>query len=152
MPLGEVAAGGERRLQCRVVNPMLDELRRVTEDEPGIAYALLFGSGGRGALRATSDIDVAVELRPGTPRDAGTLGRLAARLESAVDRRVDLVLMDEAASPLAYRIFRDGRIIVNRDHPALVARKARAILEYLDFKPVEERCADGVLRAAAGRG
>lgn len=131
---------------------MIDELRQVFEGERDLAYAVLFGSGGRGALRATSDVDVAVELRPGTPRDTGTVGRLAARLETAVGRKVDLVLMEEAPSPLAYRIFRDGRIIVERDHSALVARKARAILEYLDFKPVEERCADGVLRAAAGRG
>ena len=80
------------------------------------------------------------------------LGHLAAQLESAAGRQVDLVLMDEAPSPLAYRIFRDGRIVVERDHAALAERKARAILEYLDFKPVEERCADGVLRAAASRG
>ena len=65
---------------------------------------------------------------------------------------VDLVLLDEAPAPLAYRIFRDGRLLVERDHAALVARKARVLLEYLDFKPVEERCAAGVLRAAAARG
>jgi len=112
----------------------------------------LFGSGGRGALTPTSDVDVAVELRPGTPRDTATLGRLAARLESAAGRRVDLILMEEAPAPLAYRIFRDGRVLVERDHAALVERKAQAILQYLDFKPVEERCADGVLRAATARG
>ena len=131
---------------------MIDELRRVLEAEPDVAYALLFGSGGRGALRPTSDVDVAIELRAGAPRDTGAIGGLAARLESAAGRKVDLVLMDEASSPLAYRIFRDGRVILERDHAALAARKARVILEYLDFKPVEERCADGVLRAAAGRG
>ena len=131
---------------------MLDDLRRALENERDIAYALLFGSGGRGSLRPGSDVDIAIEFRPGTPRDSSTLGRLAARLESAVGREVDLVLMDEAPCPLAYRIFRDGRIIVERDHAALAERKARAILQYLDFKPVEERCSDGVLRAAAGRG
>ena len=34
----------------------------------------------------------------------------------------------------------------------MVARKARALLDYLDWKPVEERCAEGILRAAAARG
>ncbi|PYM61284.1 MAG: nucleotidyltransferase domain-containing protein [Candidatus Rokuibacteriota bacterium] len=131
---------------------MIDDVHRVLQNDPDIAYALLFGSGGRGALRPTSDVDIAVELLPGAPRDTATLGRLAARLESAAERHVDLILMDEAPSPLAYRIFRDGRLIVERDHAALAERKARVILEYLDFKPVEERCADGVLRAAAGRG
>jgi len=131
---------------------MLDELRRVLEGNPDIAYALLFGSGARGALSPTSDVDVAVELRRGAPHDTATLGQLATRLESATGRRVDLVLMDDAAAPLAYRIFRDGRVVLERDHAALVARKAQAILQYLDFKPVEELCAEGVLRAAARRG
>jgi hypothetical protein len=71
---------------------------------------------------------------------------------SAVGRSVDLVLLDEARPALAYRIFRDGEVIIERDHAALVARKARAILDYLDFKPVEERCAAGILRATAARG
>lgn len=53
---------------------------------------------------------------------------------------------------VGYRAFRDGRVLIERDHAALVERKARAILEYLDFKPVEERCVAGVLRAAAARG
>jgi predicted nucleotidyltransferase len=131
---------------------MLDELRHVLEEEGDIAYALLFGSGARGQLRAESDVDVAVELAPGASRDTLRLGQLAARLESAAGRPVDLVLMDEAPSPLAYRIFRDGRLLVERDHAALAQRKARAILEYLDFRPVEALCADGVLRAATRRG
>jgi predicted nucleotidyltransferase len=132
---------------------MLDSLRRVLEAEPGILYAVLFGSTTRGTRRPDSDVDVALELAPGVPRDVRALGRLAARLESAAGGRgVDLILLDEAPPALAYRIFRDGRLLVERDHRALIARKTRAVLDYLDFKPVEDRCAAAVLRAAAGRG
>lgn len=131
---------------------MLDDVYRVLASETDVAYALVFGSAVRGTLRPDSDVDVAIELRSGAPRDVHALGALAARLESAVGRRVDLVLLDEAPPPLAYRVFRDGRIVAERDHGALVARKARAIVEYLDFKPVEDLCAAGVLRAAAARG
>jgi hypothetical protein len=131
---------------------MLDALRRALEREPDTAYALLFGSSARGTARSASDVDVAVELTAGAARDVGALGGLAARLSSAAGRSVDLVLLDEAPPALAYRIFRDGRLIIERDHAALVARKARAVLDYLDFKPVEERCAAGILRAAALRG
>jgi predicted nucleotidyltransferase len=131
---------------------MLDEIRRVLEDEADLAFALVFGSAGRGTPGPTSDVDVAVEFRPEAPPDRVTLGRLAARLESAARRRVDLVLLDKAPVALSYRIFRDGRVLLERDQPALVRRKAQAILQYLDFKPVEERCAEGVLRAAARRG
>ena len=131
---------------------MFDAMRRILESESGIAYALLFGSTARGMGRADSDVDVAIELKPGTARDVRALGGLVARLTSAAGRSVDLVLLDEAPPPLAYRIFRDGRLLVEHDHNALVVRKARALLDYLDFKPVEERCAAGVLRAAAARG
>jgi predicted nucleotidyltransferase len=119
---------------------MLDALRRALERDPDVANALLFGS-----------TDVAVQLTPDSSRDVFAVGGLAARLESAAGRPISLVLLDEAPPPRAYRIFRDGQLVVERDHAALVARKTRAILDYLDFKPVEELCAAGVLRAAARR-
>src|SRR5437870_12526417 len=87
---------------------MLDALRHVLEAEPGVAYALLFGSGARGTAHPGSDADVAVELTAGASRDVQALGGLAARLESAAARRVDLVLLDEAPAPFAYRSFETG--------------------------------------------
>ena len=131
---------------------MLVALRRILEAEPDVAYAVLFGSSARGTDRSDSDADIAIELTASAARDVRALGGLAARLESAAGRPVGLVLLDEAPAPLAYRIFRDGRVLVERDHAALIARKARAILDYLDFKPVEELCTAGVLRAAATSG
>jgi predicted nucleotidyltransferase len=131
---------------------MREALRRVLEREPAVLYALLFGSAARGTLRADSDVDVALELSADASRTSYAFGRLVSRLESAAARPVDLVLLDEAPAPLAYRIFRDGDVLLERDHAALVARKARAIIEYLDWKPVEDRLAAGVLRAAARRG
>jgi predicted nucleotidyltransferase len=131
---------------------MLPALRRVLDAESDVAYALLFGSASKGTVRPDSDVDIAIELTAGAARDLRTLGGLAARLESAAGRPVDLVLLDEAPAPLAYRVFRDGLLLVERDHGALVARKARVLLDYLDFKPVEQRCARGALRAAVLRG
>jgi len=117
-------------------------------DDEGIAFALLFGSTARGSAGAGSDVDVAIGLRPGTALDALAVGDLVSRLEAAVGRRVDVVLLDEAPAPLAYRVFRDGQLILERDHAALAELKARTILEYLDFRPIEEMCARGVLRSA----
>ena len=128
---------------------MLDRLRRAMQDERDVLYAVMFGSTARGARLRNSDVDVALELRPGAPRDPHELRALTARIEAAVGAPVDLVLLDEAPPGLAYRVFRDGKIVIDRDHAALTARKARAILAYLDFRPIEERCAAGVLRAAA---
>lgn len=127
----------------------MEALRRVLERDRRVAYALLFGSTARGSAHAGSDLDVAVGLSPGVRLDVMALGDLIATLEAATGRTVDLVLMDEAPPALAYRIFRDGEVMVERDHAALVERKVRAILEYLDFKPLEELATRGVLAAAA---
>ena len=126
-------------------------LRRAIEQEPRVAYALVFGSQARGTAHRLSDVDVAIGFGGGRPLDTLELGGLIARLESAVGRSVHVVDLDEAPPGLAYRIFRDGRTIVTRDGRALKTRLARAVLEYLDFQPVEAMFAQGVLRAGHGR-
>lgn len=96
-----------------------------------------------------SDLDVAIGLRTGVSFGASDIGALVSRLEAAAGREVDLVILNEAPPALAYRVFRDGRVILEADRTARVARQARAILDYLDFKPFEERFTRAVLRRAA---
>jgi predicted nucleotidyltransferase len=127
----------------------MDALRDALAGDARVAYALLFGSRARESAREDSDLDIAIGSSARTRIGALELGDLVARLEHVSGRTVDLVILDEAPPALAYRIFRDGRVIVEKDHRALVARKVRAILEYLDFRPVEELAARGVLAAAA---
>ena len=130
---------------------MIEQLRSVFESDPRVAYALIFGSSVTGKAHAHSDVDVAIGMAGPHQLDTMELGALASKLEAAAGRRVDLVLLDEAPPGLAYRAFRDGRPIFTRDPAALTTRRARAILEYLDFRPVEELCTRGVLAARDGR-
>lgn len=125
---------------------MFEPIRDVLLREPRIAYALVFGSAARGSAHAHSDVDVAI----GTiaPLDVHELGALIGDLEAAAGRPVDLVSLDDAGPALAYRVFRDGVVIVERDRPALVKRKTKAILDYLDFKPIEDILVRGALEAA----
>ena len=44
----------------------MSDLRNVLNDDPRVAYALLFGSSARGTTHSESDIDVAVGLHEGT--------------------------------------------------------------------------------------
>jgi len=127
---------------------VIEVLTRALQAEDALAYAILFGSAARGAARTGSDLDVAVAYAHGRRPAPLEIGSLTARLEALTGARVDLVLIDEAPPGLAYRIFRDGHLLVLRDRSALVARKAKAILEYLDFRPIEELAASGVLEAA----
>lgn len=116
---------------------MFESLTEVLRAHPEIGYALVFGSVGRGTQHSQSDLDVAIG---GVSRQLSVLelGELIGRLEAAARRPVDLLLLDEAPPSLAYRVFRDGKVILERDHDALAKRKARAALEYFDFEPVED--------------
>jgi predicted nucleotidyltransferase len=131
--------------------PPIERLRPILDVDPRIAYAVAFGSSATGRMHASSDVDVAIGLAEGHHFDVLELGALTASLEAAAGRPVDLVLLDEAPPGLAYRVFRDGRAIITRNPHALALRRARAILEYLDFQPIEELCTRGVLAARGGR-
>ncbi|MEO6593144.1 MAG: nucleotidyltransferase domain-containing protein [Planctomycetota bacterium] len=117
---------------------MYDHLRQIVTADPRIGYALVFGSFARGTQHAASDVDIAIGGLT-TPLTVLELGDLIGRLEAAAGRAVDLTLLDEAPPGLAYRVFRDGKVLLDRDHDALAKRKARAVLDYLDWKPIEDR-------------
>jgi predicted nucleotidyltransferase len=124
-----------------------EAIRQVLARDGRIAFALLFGSAARRETTPLSDVDIAIGLSPGAPFGHHDRGDLASRLEEVTGRPIDLVVLNGAAPGLAYRAFRDGRMVLERDHAARVEAQARAILEYLDFKPVEEMLTRGVLKA-----
>jgi predicted nucleotidyltransferase len=129
----------------------MEALREILERDARVSYALLFGSRARGRAHSASDVDVAIGLAPGVAFSTHDVGALNSRLESAASSPIDLVILDDAPPGVAYRVFRDGVELMVRDRAALVERKARAIVEYLDFQPIEELSASGVLAAARGR-
>ena len=110
-----------------------------------VSFAIVFGSCARDTTHAGSDIDVALEFTPHRRPGAYELGAIVSRLEEAVGRTVDVIVLEDAPPGLAYRVFRDGVTVLVRDRPALVERKTRAILEYLDYQPVEEALTKAVL-------
>jgi uncharacterized protein len=121
---------------------------KIAEDTR-IAYALMFGSRARASHHEGSDLDIAIGLERGAALSAEEWGSLAADLELASGLPVDLVLVDDTPPALAYRIFTEGQVLSERNRQAFVERKARAILEYLDFAPFEAQCAKGALAVAA---
>jgi len=127
----------------------MERIADILRAEPRIGYAVLFGSVARGTSHTASDIDVAIGVAADVAFDHRALGRLVTRLESAAGRPVDVVVVREAPCPLAFRIFRDGRLLFERDHRLLADDRARAALEYFDFRPFETLGARGVLAAAA---
>ena len=134
---------------------MLDAVRSVLEQQPRVAYGLVFGSIACGQSRADSDVDIAIGLMNGpasTHRptlSAHEMGSLVSLLEQATQRDVDLVVLSQAPIPLAFRIFEEGRDVFVRERSILVADKARAIVDWLYFKPIHDLCVAGALKAAS---
>ena len=114
-------------------------------DVPQVTYTLVFESCARGTAHASSDIDIALGFDRGRRPGAYEIGAIVSRIEEATGQSVDVVVLDDAPPGLAYRVFRDGVTVLVRNRSALVERKARAILEYLDFQPVEEALSKAVL-------
>jgi hypothetical protein len=61
-------------------------------------------------------------------------------------------LLDDAPPLLRHRAWRDGDLLIDRDPRTRVRDEARALVEYLDTKPLREQTALGVShRLAEGR-
>jgi len=132
---------------------MLPDVERVRKRAPSIlagypevAYALVFGSVARGEAHARSDLDLAVG---GDLRGLRRL-ELEHELEVALDVPVQVVVLEEAPPALRFRAFRDGVLLSERDHDRRIGDQIRAVQEYLDYRHLERRCVEGVLKARSG--
>jgi predicted nucleotidyltransferase len=105
-------------------------LRRVLEGCAEVRLVYLFGSAARGDSRPASDLDVGVVFSA-IPAPA-QLDQLATDLEAAAGRRVDLVVLNDAAPLLTHEAIRARRLIVCRDDEERVSFETRATTRYLD--------------------
>lgn len=126
---------------------LVRRLRQCLAGDAGVTFAYLFGSTARGAARPTSDVDLAVMLGH-DDRDA--LARVTASLAAAVHpRRADVVALNHAPPALAYRVLRDGILLVDRDERARVEHRVRVVDRYLDMAPARRMLDEGLRQRLA---
>jgi predicted nucleotidyltransferase len=120
-------------------------------DREGVVAAMLIGSQARGGAGPLSDVDLAVWHDPGL--DPAARLQLQLALSAAAARalgtdEVDVVLLNGATPLMRQRAIRDagGRRLVERDPKARVRFEARALLDYLDTKPLRAEMARGLRR------
>lgn len=139
------------RIDDRLPPVVFDDAARArltaTLDRDGIAAAYLFGSQATGKAGRLSDVDVAVLFD--SVLDERARFELQLRLQREAARAVrhdsvDIVALNAASPLLRHRTIRDGKALVVRDPVARVRFEARAIVDYLDTRPLREELARGL--------
>ncbi len=104
--------------------------------------AYLSGSlAGRAAFGHLTDVDIAVLLMEQIKSDQFLdyqlyfFSELARRLESDT---IDVVILNQASLLLKLQVIKYGQILYCRDEKQRVAFETRAVMEYLDFKRMDE--------------
>lgn len=119
-------------------------LRVLFEGEPDVVIAYLYGSHARGTAGPGSDVDVAVLLRRGADLPRRHLELIASVASVAGSKRADVVLLNEAPVALAYRVLRDGVLLVSNDDRERIAFWTRTVDRYLDMEPMRRALAAGL--------
>jgi len=111
-------------------------LRTRLATEPDVLVAYLFGSVARGTDGPRSDVDVAVLIEGETAGLSRELELGEALAPITAPRRVDVIVLNGAPVTLAYRVLRDGRLLVSRDESARIRHWADTVDRYLDTAPM----------------
>lgn len=116
---------------------LAERLRRTFSryEEVGIAY--LFGSRARGDSSEDSDADFAIMLLKefSDPYDLFRLIQDLAEAMEIEDRRIDLIILNDAHLELRYRVLSEGIIVFERDAEKRIDFEIKTLKGYLDFKP-----------------
>lgn len=126
---------------------LVDALAEVLRDIPGVRLVLLFGSAARDALRADSDVDVAVLFSDDVPLTGDLL--LEARLVRAVGREVDFIRLNTAGTVLRWEIARNHVLVLSEPGPTYVRFLANAALDHADMQPLLEETSQLLARRLA---
>jgi len=121
---------------------LLLKIKKAINKKKEIFFAYLFGSQVEGKVGKLSDIDIAVYLDPKISEEKRfdlklkILEELAKNLKT---ENIDLVILNDAPPLLAHRILKEGVLIFSKDEKERISYEVRAVLEYLDFKPLLEK-------------
>ncbi|MBN2823967.1 MAG: nucleotidyltransferase domain-containing protein [Campylobacterales bacterium] len=130
------------------------KIANILKPYPDIEFALLFGSYASGREHQLSDVDIALYLSE--EMDIFTQGRLIVDLEIALEKKVDLVILNGlhlSSSKLAYNIYLHHQIILNRNPQSYEEFKFNALKYYMDLQhlykmsddALKERISNGTL-------
>ncbi len=116
-------------------------------NQEGVVAAMLIGSQARGETHRLSDVDIAVWHQPGldpSQRLKLQLDLIGAAEGALGTSEIDVVMLNRAPPLLQQRAVRDAIRLVERDPKARVRFEARALLDFLDTKPLRAELSRGL--------
>lgn len=117
-----------------------EDVRAFFEAVPAAVAVYIFGSTARGFSTRESDVDIAVLFAaPPASTLMGPRLTLEGRLEEALGRAVDLVVLNTAPADLVHRILRDGDLVLERDRGRRIEFEVARRNEYFDLQPLRDR-------------
>jgi predicted nucleotidyltransferase len=114
-------------------------LRAGFEQDARIAALYVFGSYAKGTAGPLSDIDIGILLNRAVARTAYfdlRLRYIAEAMTLLRTERVDVVLLNDAPTHLAYEVISRGVLVLEGNRRGRVAFEADRITRYLDIKPL----------------
>lgn len=122
---------------------LLERLRQAAASLPEVRLAVLFGSMARGQATRRSDVDLGVSVEPDT---SAVRRRATVELERAVGRSLDIVFLEDAPPLLRFEISKDGVLLFQNEDHLWTDFKARAMVEWWDWKPLAKRIEEAAIR------
>ena len=123
-------------------------LKTFEETHNEVLGVIVFGSHAQGRARESSDVDVALYIDPEAIGANALKVQLqyTVELERAIGKRVDLVLLNLAPPMLRHQIFRNGKLVFERD-PLRVRRFiGDALVEFYDEIVTLEAAQNTIIR------
>ncbi len=120
------------------VDTIISRARGVLDRAPDVVLCVVFGSRARGEARVDSDVDLAVSFASSDVTLRREL-QLQGELELALGLVVDLVSLDRAEPPLAWRVARDGICVLDRSGHAWNRFRIATAIEHAEMKTTMDR-------------
>lgn len=120
------------------VKQTTERLAAIFDENRHVLCAYLFGSEARERASEHSDVDIAVLFDETVdPKDYMDKSiDITTAASKTLSREVDVVVLNRAATYLAFQILRKGKKIFERRENIDRRFEARAIQEYFDYLPV----------------
>ena len=115
-------------------------IKNYAAKERDILCVYLFGSTASGKNNKFSDVDIAVlfDDTVGPERYSRRALSIMDGLSAALDKNVDIVVLNRADSFLKFKIIKTGIRLYERPDRGSRSFEAKSVIEYFDFLPIRK--------------